>query len=417
MRNALAMTDLAFDSVVASTAADPGDTPHLICLKGAPIHDPHSHCAYHAEILSSRFTGETWFGSHQDFDFTVGRFRLRGFKLPSFGFGSQLRILLPKIRADLAAREATLRGRRTFVLAYDPLTQGLIGAALASQIGARLIVELPGDYASPANYMDGVTPRWKQHVARVRNLLSAQAVALRADAFREIYPGQARTISRLPTRLVVSNYFDGVRLDQFSPNLGPREKVVLFAGTPFPRKGVDLLIDAWLGLADRFPDWQLRLIGHDLARHIDAARITGHRIEVMPGISHAATASQIKNCSVFVLPSRAEGLPRVLIEAASCGVSRIGSRVSGIPKIIRDGVDGVLFEPGNVSELRAALDRLMSDEALRAQLGAAAHERVHRDFSAEAYVADLERCIAAIESRSFPASRDPRQQSRFSRPA
>lgn len=407
MRAATAMTDKHHD--VPSSGADTVDIPHLICLKGAPIYDPHAQCAYHAEILSTHFSGEIWFGSDKDFDVNVGRFRLRGIKLPSFGFASQFRILLPQIRADLSKRKAELSGRRKFVLAYDPLTQGIMGAVLANWIGARLIVELPGDYALLANYMDGTTPPWKQRLVRLRNLMAAQVVALRADAFREIYPGQARTVVRVPKGLVVADYFDGIKLDQFSPDPSARDKVVLFAGTPFPRKGVDILIDAWAGLADRFPDWRLCVVGHDLARHMDSALVQRHRIEVIAGIPNAAMARHIQRCSIFVLPSRAEGLPRVLIEAAASGVARIGSRVSGIPKIIRDGTDGVLFELGSVPELRAALERLMSDEALRVQLGAAAHERVHRLFSAEAYVADLGRCIEQIESQSSSKSGAPRR--------
>lgn len=407
MRVATAMTDQHDD--VPRSGADATGIPHLICLKGAPIYDPHAQCAYHAEILSAQFSGEIWFGSDKDFDLNVGRFRLRGIKLPSFGFASQLRFMLPQIQADLSRRKAELSGRRKFVLAYDPLTQGIMGAALASGIGARLIVELPGDYARLANYMDGTTPPWRQQLVRLRNLAAAQAVAFRADAFREIYPGQARTVARLPGGLVVADYFDGIKLDQFSPDPAAREKVVLFAGTPFPRKGVDILIDAWAGLANRFPDWRLCVVGHDLARHMDATLVQRHRIEVVSGIPNAIMARYIKSCSIFVLPSRAEGLPRVLIEAAASGVARIGSRVSGIPKIIRDGIDGLLFEPGNVPELRAALERLMSDEALRVQLGAAAQERVHRLFSAQAYVADLESCIEKIESQPYRKSGEARR--------
>ncbi len=83
-------------------------------------------------------------------------------------------------------------------------------------------------------------------------------------------------------------------------------------------------------------------------------------------------------------------------------------------KMIEDSVDGLLFDTGDVPGLRAALDRLISDETLRTSLGAAALERVDQRFSAEAYVADLERCIQKIEGRA--ASTSPANPPRSPRP-
>jgi glycosyltransferase involved in cell wall biosynthesis len=72
---------------------------------------------------------------------------------------------------------------------------------------------------------------------------------------------------------------------------------------------------------------------------------------------------------VFVLPSMMEGMGRALVEAMAAGKPVIGSRVGGIPDLVKDGYNGLLVEPGDVSGLAKAIQKLVADENLRRTMG------------------------------------------------
>jgi glycosyltransferase involved in cell wall biosynthesis len=176
---------------------------------------------------------------------------------------------------------------------------------------------------------------------------------------------------------------------------------VLFVGYPHILKGVDVLIQAFGELVDDFPDWELTILGwypdeRVISRALDGTRnIAYHRpipAEDMP--------AQMAAHSILVLPSRAEAMGRVLVEAMGAGVARIGTRWGGIPTVIEDGVDGLLFERGNVSELVVCLRRLMSSEDLRLALGSAAKRRVTRDFNEEKYFENVNEFYSSIIAES-----------------
>ena len=77
-----------------------------------------------------------------------------------------------------------------------------------------------------------------------------------------------------------------------------------------------------------------------------------------------------------MLPSRSEGLGRVVVEAFCRGRGVVASRVGGIPDIVDDGRTGLLVPPGDADALADALVRALSDRTLAERLGAAAHDAV-----------------------------------------
>lgn len=76
---------------------------------------------------------------------------------------------------------------------------------------------------------------------------------------------------------------------------------------------------------------------------------------------------------------------RVLIEAMACAKPVIGSNVGGIPEVIDDGTNGLLFEPGDDADLAGKMERLLSDEVLRAKMGEAGAQTVREKFSSVKY--------------------------------
>lgn len=76
-----------------------------------------------------------------------------------------------------------------------------------------------------------------------------------------------------------------------------------------------------------------------------------------------------------------EGIPVALMEAMASGLPVVATRLSGIPELVEDGVTGLLVEPHHPEPLAAALERLLADDALAAELALNARRLVERSFS------------------------------------
>lgn len=92
---------------------------------------------------------------------------------------------------------------------------------------------------------------------------------------------------------------------------------------------------------------------------------------------------------IVCLPSYREGLPKSLLEAASCARAIVTTDVPGCREIVHDGENGILVEPRNQTALADALARLLADRELRQRMGQRGRERVLNDFSQEIIVAKV----------------------------
>jgi glycosyltransferase involved in cell wall biosynthesis len=93
----------------------------------------------------------------------------------------------------------------------------------------------------------------------------------------------------------------------------------------------------------------------------------------------------LAGADVFVLASDSEGLPMSVLEAMAAGLPVVASAVGGVPELVRDGETGFLVPPRDSAALAGALERTVSDPALRDRLGEAARRRVEREFSFERF--------------------------------
>jgi len=128
--------------------------------------------------------------------------------------------------------------------------------------------------------------------------------------------------------------------------------------------------------------------GPELARHreaVAASPLLNGRVTFLGAVPNVTEALQAMD--VFVLPSLAEGMSNTLLEAMAAGLPVIATRVGGNPELVEDGRSGWLFQPGDVSDLAARLERLAFDAGLRSALGQAARHRAVSQFSLEDMVA------------------------------
>jgi len=192
------------------------------------------------------------------------------------------------------------------------------------------------------------------------------ALAVLTERDRRDYSGLLRSapplVARMPNAVPP---LDGGRAD-------PTAKKVVAAGRLTQQKGFDRLIPAWSPIARTHPDWCLEIYGKGPERGplqelidnhglTDAIRLMGPTDR----LGHAFAQS-----SIFVLSSRWEGLPMVILEAMSKGLPVVSFDCpTGPEEVVVNDRNGVLVPEGDVPAMTAALHHLIEDEELRARLG------------------------------------------------
>lgn len=273
------------------------------------------------------------------------------------------------------------------VVTYDPLKTGLLGLIAAWIYNAKFSPEVNGDYTTEVNYRE-INNKFMQKFKRLVFLTIERFVLKRSDGIKILYKSQidffktdlqGKYIRVLPAYVDLS-IFKNIE----------EKKEILFAGFPFYLKGVDLLIDAFKRVSDKYPEWTLKILGWYPNKQELKDKIGGHeKIYHHPPVYHKDMPEHIGRCGIFVLPSRSEAMGRVLLEAMAAGKARIGSDAGGIPTIINHGEDGLLFAAGSINGLAECLDKLLSDMSLRERLGKNGRDRAMREFSNDRFFSDF----------------------------
>jgi len=160
---------------------------------------------------------------------------------------------------------------------------------------------------------------------------------------------------------------------------------ILCVGRLTPAKGQHILIDAVEGLTQEGRQVRLRLVGGgpdetSLQQH--AAQSAARECVVFEGaINQDRIREFYATADAFCLPSFAEGLPVVLMEAMATEIPCVTTHIAGIPELIRDGEDGLLVAPSDTDALVEALKRLMDDAELRLRIGKSGRARVVESYN------------------------------------
>jgi glycosyltransferase involved in cell wall biosynthesis len=171
-----------------------------------------------------------------------------------------------------------------------------------------------------------------------------------------------------------------------APDVGGRrasgdEKVVVAAGRLTRQKAFDRLIDAWAHVAPRHPDWQLRIFGEGPKRDSLQRRIQRHGVADsahLMGFTNRLP-DELARASLYVMTSRVEGFPMVLLEAMGVGLPVVSvDCYTGPSDIVTDGVDGRIVPEEDRPALVEAMSELMGDDARRKAFGVRALEAAGR---------------------------------------
>jgi glycosyltransferase involved in cell wall biosynthesis len=263
-----------------------------------------------------------------------------------------------------------------------------MAAAMASRRTATVIVEhLAEYYPLRSRLKDVVLSRLK----------------LRADRWLAVSGSSARALEsmwRLPSG-TVGVLQNGVGMPSNQP--APGDVTALFAAMPVvlglgeacARKGFDTFCDVAEVLAPSHPHVRFVWVGAE----------TGERhaaVTLLPWSE--AVGWMMRRARMLVIPSRAEGLPLVLLEAWASSLAVVASAIGGIPEVVENGVNGVLLPPGDASAWAATIARLLVDDQACVRLGRNGHETWRRSFTAEV-MADRYGAVveAVLESRAASA--------------
>jgi glycosyltransferase involved in cell wall biosynthesis len=154
-----------------------------------------------------------------------------------------------------------------------------------------------------------------------------------------------------------------------------------------PRKGTEVLLNALAILKQENVSVRLRAVGpfetpeyeNDIMRQVQQLGV-GDMIDWMG--FQTDVNQQLRNMDLFVLPSLyGEGLPMVVLESMANAIPVVASRVEGIPEAVRDGMDGLIFEPGDAQDLANKLRSMIGDCERWKAMSASAVERQRTELS------------------------------------
>ena len=150
------------------------------------------------------------------------------------------------------------------------------------------------------------------------------------------------------------------------------------------QKGFDYLIDTWNKVNEKYPDWTLEIYGEGILRNklqiqIDSLGLTD--VISMPGKTENV-AEKLAKASIYVLSSREEGFPNVVIEAEQCGLPIVSFACPYAPAVL-EGRNGFIVKPvGNLKLLEDRICKLIDDEKLRKAMGSES-KRISQNYLPE----------------------------------
>lgn len=159
------------------------------------------------------------------------------------------------------------------------------------------------------------------------------------------------------------------------------KKQAISVGKLDAQKGYDMLIEAWVIVNKNFPEWVLNIYGQGEWYDMLNLRINELKLNHTIKLNKPTTDIQSKytESSLYIMSSRYEGLPMVLIEAMSCGLPVVSFDCEyGPSEIIKNDIDGYLIEPNNITELANKISLLIQNEDKRSKMGKEAFKNIAR---------------------------------------
>ena len=266
----------------------------------------------------------------------------------------------------------TQRWRYDVVHAHFIVPTGILAAAVRRISGLPLVItahgsDIPG--YNPDRFMRGhrlIAPAWRV-VARSADVIVSPSHYLRTLIQR---------VCDLPVEVIPYGFaLPPLRCGERSAEpVEARQRRILFVSRLFPRKGAQYLLEALAGMP--LNGWEVTVAGDGPMLEVlqQQAQRLGVPVDWRGFIKGETLEELYASSAIFVFPSTNDNFPVVLLEALAGGCAVITTNASGMPEVVGDA--GILVPPQDVPALRAAIQRLMNDDGLRADLSARARARI-----------------------------------------
>ncbi len=280
--------------------------------------------------------------------------------------------------------------------------------------GAEVVVASIRDTGDHLTWLQKTMQKW---ACRAADHVLVNAMAVQTVLVAQGY--DPARISVIWNGIDVSRFQgrEGTKAVRLSLGLLPSAPVVAVFSRLNRLKGIEFFLEAAALLMGRFDDARFLIVGDSVSQAYRdeleecAARLgLGGRV-VFTGF-RGDVPELLSEVSVSVLPSLAEGLSNVVLEAMAAGVPVVATSVGGTPEMVENGVTGLLVPPRDAAALAGAIGSLLADPARGRSIGRAARERAAERFSLEATVRETELLYAGLLRR---ARQKPREDSRAAR--
>jgi len=250
-------------------------------------------------------------------------------------------------------------GRPDMVHVHVPMKAGIIALWMKHKFNIPYIVsehsslylpEAKDNFNTRSFYFRHYTKNIFQQAALVTNVSAAIAKRL-----EQMFALKA---VRIIPNVVDTNYF----------NYKPKEQNALFRwlhiSTMLPLKNVDKIIDSFKNISSIKNDWELVICGPVSTAYVQLAESLNlqSNIKFTGEISYAAVAQQMQQADAFIMFSKHENFPCVIIEALCCGLPVVASAVGGIAEAV-NASSGILIEANNTDQLQNAILSVMNNPA------------------------------------------------------
>ena len=280
--------------------------------------------------------------------------------------------------ARLLGRVRKLHGVKPIdvIHAHGALPCGHASALLSRHLGIPFVVTVHGLDVFNTCFHGGTPAKWRRKES-IAVYQAARIVICISEKVQQIL----RDGMRVGVRSAV--VYNGTDAELFSPgpvDVVPPGKEILIVGNLIASKGQELALRAIGRMGTLFPQLRCQIIGegpdHARLEALASKLGLGQQVRFLGRQSRAAVADAMRACSVFVLPSRNEGLGCVYLEAMACGKPVIACRGQGIDEIIKHGRNGWLIPVDGLDELEQGLSTLLQSTDVSSRMGTAARETI-----------------------------------------
>ncbi|MBI4687082.1 MAG: glycosyltransferase [Nitrospirae bacterium] len=296
-----------------------------------------------------------------------------------------------------------IRKRRIdVILGYNMLPEGIASVRLANMFKLPAVFWAIGDDVNIfANHNE------------INRYLSKKCIEKSSIVLTESKDLEDKIIALGANRGRVETFYKGIDVSQFKSlpskdvmirnlKLNPARRHLLFVGRLTREKGIYELIHAFTSISKRYPDMDLLLIGEEMEK-VQVMDILRHhgitkRVILKGIIPYNEIPKYMKASDFMALPTWAEGLPNVVMEAMASSLPVVATDVGGIPEVLKHRVTGLSVPPKNIEKLKDALIEMIEDKQLRETCVRNAKELIEDKFDVRKNVDQLYKMLEQIRN-------------------